>query len=247
MAATQGHGNPDWSRDETLLAIHLYQSLAGSIPGPTDPSVIALSETLKALPIHHAAERRDSFRNPAGVAFKLQNIRQAASGRGLKHTSKLDRELWDLYGHRPEEVSRVAEAIVAASSTRELLSREVDAVTEEETFAEGAVLTATHYRRERDPRARKKVLESRLNAGTLRCDCCDAVPRVQHLDLALAAFEVHHTLPLATTGPKQTRISDLALLCAVCHRLIHRAMKLERKWIGVADLKALLSAAPREL
>lgn len=247
MAATQGHGNPDWSRDETLLAIHLYQSLAGSIPGPTDPRVIALSETLRGLPIHHATERRESFRNAAGVAFKLQNIRQAASGKGLKHTSKLDRELWDLYGHRPEEVSRVAEAIIAASSTHEVLPPDVDAIAEEEAFAEGAILTATHYRRERDPRVRKKVLESRIKSGTLRCDCCDVLPRVNTLYLAVAGFEIHHTLPLAMSGPKQTRMTDLALLCAVCHRLIHRAMKLERKWIGVADLKVLLSAEPKDL
>ncbi len=209
--------------------------------------MIALSETLKVLPIHHATERWDSFRNAAGVAFKLQNIRQAASGKGLKHTSKLDRELWDLYSHRPEEISRVADATVAASSMHAVLSPEVDAVTEEETFLQGAILTATHHRRECDPRARKKVLENRLKAGTLRCDCCDGVPRARNLDLALAGFEIHHTLPLATTGLKQTRISGLALLSNVRHRLIHRAMKLEAKWIGVADLTALLCAAPQEL
>jgi 5-methylcytosine-specific restriction protein A len=36
-------------------------------------------------------------------------------------------------------------------------------------------------------------------------------------------MEAHHTLPLAVGAVRVTRAEDLALLCANCHRMIHRA------------------------
>ncbi len=32
MAVTQGHGNPHWTRDETLLAVALYLAVDGKVP-----------------------------------------------------------------------------------------------------------------------------------------------------------------------------------------------------------------------
>ena len=87
MAVTQGHGNADWTRDETILALELYQACGASIPGKRDPRVIALSERLRVLQIHPVESRVASFRNPEGVSFKLQNLRQVDSGRGLDHVS----------------------------------------------------------------------------------------------------------------------------------------------------------------
>lgn len=83
MAVTQGHGNPPWKRDEVLLALELYFDTAFSVPGPNDPRVEELSQTLQRLPYHGGAARQPRFRNPAGVAFKLQNLRQVATGKGL--------------------------------------------------------------------------------------------------------------------------------------------------------------------
>ena len=52
MAVTQGHGNPNWARDETLLALNLYQRLGGQVPGPSDRQIVALSQRLRDLPVH---------------------------------------------------------------------------------------------------------------------------------------------------------------------------------------------------
>ncbi len=83
MAKTQGHGNPDWTSDEAILALALYFDCDGRIPSAEDPRVIALSETLRALPIHAAESRNDRFRNPDGVVFKIGNLRSVATGKGL--------------------------------------------------------------------------------------------------------------------------------------------------------------------
>jgi len=244
MAVTQGHGNPNWTRDETLLALNLYQRLSGQVPGPDDPQVIALSQRLKALPVHQAAEKRDSFRNPAGVAFKLQNIRQVATGHGLGNVSSLDRAIWQEFGKAPELVQRLVDAIGAEVTGGEVDEAAVAAVDDDEEFAEGRVLTAMHRRRERNTKLRGRLLSKRQEAGTLRCDCCGDGPKLLPIDLALAGFEAHHVTPLAESTRSATRLADLALLCATCHRLIHRAMHLHKRWIGVAELKALMASAP---
>lgn len=80
MAVTSGHGNPKWTREEVILALELYFECGERIPSAEDPRVRSLSELLRAFPHHSEAARKESFRNPDGVAFKLQNLRQVATG-----------------------------------------------------------------------------------------------------------------------------------------------------------------------
>jgi 5-methylcytosine-specific restriction protein A len=87
MAVTQGHGDPDWSRDETILALELYFKSDMGRLSSGDPAVQALSNLLRALPYHEAAAKNNRFRNPAGVAFKLQNLRSVRTGKGLQNVS----------------------------------------------------------------------------------------------------------------------------------------------------------------
>ena len=94
MAITRGHGNPKWTRDEVILALDLYFDCAGKIPSPKDKRVIELSEILRAFPHHALAARKSSFRNPDGVAFKLQNLRQLDTGDGLGNVSQVDKAVW---------------------------------------------------------------------------------------------------------------------------------------------------------
>lgn len=79
MAVTQGHGNPKWTREETILALDLYFDCEDQIPSSNDSRVKGLSELLRSFPYHTHAARKESFRNPDGVAFKLQNLRQVAT------------------------------------------------------------------------------------------------------------------------------------------------------------------------
>ena len=99
MAVTQGHGNPKWTRDETILALDLYFAVQPRMPSGIDMDVKALSSLLRRLPYHEEAARKPSFRNPDGVAFKLQNIRQVATGKGLGNVSQMDRTIWSELGH----------------------------------------------------------------------------------------------------------------------------------------------------
>lgn len=235
MAVTQGHGNPHWSRDETLLALALYLSLDGKVPSPRAPEVRALSDLLRSLPYHAEAAKQTTFRNPDGVGFKLMNIRQVATGKGLGNVSNMDRQVWAEFGQRPDEVRRIADAIKAGITV--VGSEQLPDV--EQELAEGRLLTALHIRRERNPKVRKMLLDDRRVTG-FRCEICDLTRPDLEISLQEAIFEAHHLVPLAEAGERKTKLVDLALLCACCHRLIHRAMVSKATWIGLVEARALI-------
>jgi 5-methylcytosine-specific restriction protein A len=241
MAVTQGHGNPAWTRDEVLLALNLYFECEGQVPGPSDPRVIALSQTLRALPLHLHSAKNERFRNPDGVAFKLQNIRQVATGAGLGNVSSMDRQVWAEFGPQPQRVTELVKALTASDLFDEISEADVLALDDDAVFAEGRLLTALHCKRERHPRLRREFLKRR--AHSLHCDACGDGPKVGSEALRDAGFEAHHRVPLASGGVRSTRLADLALLCATCHRLIHRAISRERRWVQIQELQALLGKA----
>jgi 5-methylcytosine-specific restriction enzyme A len=112
MARTYGHGNPNWTRNETILALDLYFRCGGCVPSSHDSRVVELSSFLHRLPYHSTALRKESFRNPAGVAFKLHNIHNVATGKGLGNVSEMDRKIWAEFGSSPLQVTKLARLIM---------------------------------------------------------------------------------------------------------------------------------------
>lgn len=211
MAVTQGHGNPKWTRDETLLALELYFSLRGQVPSPKAPEIIALSNLLRSLPYHAEAAKQPTFRNPDGVGFKLMNLRQVATGKGLGNVSAMDRQIWKEFREREDE----------------------------QELSEGRLLTALHVRRERNPKVRKMLLDDRRPAG-FGCEICGVMRPDLEEPLQEAMFEAHHLVPLAEAGERKTKLADLALLCACCHRLIHGAMVSRARWLSLVEARAII-------
>ncbi|MDI1288745.1 MAG: HNH endonuclease [bacterium] len=244
MAVTHGHGNPNWNRDETILALEAYFALAGKNPSAKDPQIIALSQTLRALPYHGEAARKPTFRNPDGAAFKVQNLRSRETGKGLGNVSRMDSEIWDELGANPAEVTRLATLIRAGIvANLDTAPQQVDEA-EDVEFYEGRLLTQSHIRRERSAGLRKALLRKRQGAD-LHCDVCGEAHAALPVELRSAAFEAHHIVPIATAGEGPTKLSDVALLCATCHRLLHRLIALKRDWVGLAEAKAvILGGAP---
>lgn len=237
MARTQGHGNPNWTRDETILAVDLYLKLNGAVPSPTADEIRELSILLRSLPYHVEAAKRPTFRNPDGVGFKLMNIRQVATGRGLGNVSNMDRRVWAEFGQRPIELHQIAAAIKAAIAI--VGSQAIPEV--EQELPEGRLLTALHIRRERNPKVRKMLLDARRPHG-LRCEVCDLTRPSLEISMQEAMFEAHHLVPLAEVGERKTKLSDLSLLCASCHRLIHRAMILRSRPVNVDEARSLITS-----
>ena len=66
--------NPDWTWDEHVLALELDMADPKHLPGKSSPKVIALSAFLNKLGERMGLRNSSTFRNPDGVAMKLQNF-----------------------------------------------------------------------------------------------------------------------------------------------------------------------------
>jgi 5-methylcytosine-specific restriction protein A len=228
-----GERPPDWTWDETVLAWDLYLREYASplrYPVGTDAVVVALSEELRALPIHpERARRLAQFRNPAGVARKIQNLMFCHTGRyGSAHASSVDRAVVE----RLPDVAlaqREASAILAVSA-----ALDAEPATGEDEFAvhEGTLLPRFHLVRERNAGAVRRKKQQALKSGRpITCEVCGIEVAAVYGVADGAVVECHHRAPLAE-GPRQTRLADLALVCPTCHRVLHRV----RPWTSVEDL-----------
>lgn len=95
-----------------------------------------------------------------------------------------------------------------------------------------------HRRRERSLRD-AKLVQYRLAHGSLACEACSFDFEDE---FGVVYAEVHHVLPLAASaGPKVTRLDDLAVLCANCHRVAHLNPKKPK---SLRELRNMLGGRP---
>ncbi|MBX3657955.1 MAG: HNH endonuclease [Ramlibacter sp.] len=108
------------------------------------------------------------------------------------------------------------------------------------TFPEGRVKERLHAKRERNStivRLAKALAKKR--DGRLSCECCGFDFGRTYGEFAADFIEAHHLTPLSGLKGEevtQTKIEDLALVCANCHRMLHR----RRPWLGKGELRQLL-------
>ena len=236
MPITQGAGNPDWNRDETLLALDLLYRHGKPLDKGHDATV-ELSDILRAALIHPIDGRRSSFRNVDGVALKLQNLLSAIDpGRGLS-SSILDRALVAEFPRsRANEVSALALLIRDAIGRGEI----AEFLPDDEIFAEGHLVTSRHRRRE--SKLRKRLL-AKTGDDQLICSICQFEAPQLERKLRESFFEAHHIRPLSETkGVVSTRVGDLSLLCASCHRYIHRLIAIKKRWFSIDEARSYLDA-----
>lgn len=247
MASTKGHGNPHWSKDETILALELYFKVGGNLSSQHEGLVADLSNYLRSAPFHEGKKKNDTYRNVEGVSFKVQNLRAAATGKGLKNVSKIDREVWQELGDKPELVSALAKEIKANVQlivASEQQSEAVDYIDRE--YLEGDIKHKAHRHRERHPKLRKDLLNKRRLQANVACDICGYDGRGLPEEIIESAFEAHHVKPLQESdGQQSTKLSDMSLLCATCHRLLHRLMKVKDCHVDIEYGKRLLKVEVR--
>ncbi|WP_426154052.1 HNH endonuclease [Pseudomonas sp. DC3000-4b1] len=148
----------------------------------------------------------------------------------------MDREVWTELGHNPKRTSELAKIIRASI----IKVDEIPQFEVEEEFAEGKLATKVHLRRERSHRLRKEVIAKRMKQGNLVCDLCGYDGESINPMLRDSLFECHHIIPLSLIGETQTKARDIALLCANCHRLLHRAISNKKEWVSISEAKAMI-------
>ncbi|MGD6964070.1 HNH endonuclease [Fictibacillus phosphorivorans] len=106
---------------------------------------------------------------------------------------------------------------------------------DDEGFPEGKVKLKQHLVRERNPVVIKLAKERFLQMhGKLYCEVCE-FDFVEHYgELGEGYIEGHHTKPISDMSENEaTKVEDIALVCANCHRMLHR----KRPWLSIKELK----------
>jgi 5-methylcytosine-specific restriction enzyme A len=228
--------NPPWSRDELILALDLYFREPAAQSNGNHPACLELSDLLNKLPLHPATMHSAGFRNSSGVGMKLGNFRAcdpSYTGKGLESGSKLDKVIWDEFSRDIDKLKQTANAI--RENYADLLNPGDEEVLVDEEGAEGRVLLRIHQRRERNralvEKKKRKVLKE---TGKLACEVCDFDFAMAYGDLGKGFAECHHDRPVSEMSPgEKTKTSELRIVCANCHRMIHRA----RPWITALELR----------
>ena len=98
---------------------------------------------------------------------------------------------------------------------------------ENDVFPEGRRIEKLHKSRERSSKvvALAKQKHAERNKGKLPCEVCGFDFRSNYGDRGVHFIEAHHKVPLKKLDKMKstaTRVKDLAMVCANCHRMLHR-------------------------
>lgn len=221
--------NPVWSRDELTLALDLYVRTGGNPTAKDDAALDALSAILNKMHRLNGGGGSKTLRNRNGVYLKVMNFRSSDpayldQGKvGMQRGNRLEGVLWAEYDGRLANLAADAEAIrQAVIGADETVLAKLPPV-EPYEGEEGGVIMRLHKRYERDPKLVREKRKAAAAAGLLACEVCGFDFEKAYGALGAGYIEVHHTKPVHTLKPgTKTKLADLILLCANCHRMAHR-------------------------
>lgn len=236
--------NPNWTRDELILALDYYLDHRDEAHDDTSPNVIALSEEISALARLFGHSASETLRNANGVSMKLLNLRahdpdyKTRGQVGLRRGNRLEKELWNRFADDHAALKGLAKAIRQWIRTS---GEELHSAVDEPEVAEaeeGRIVTRLHRTRERDPSiVKRKKTSFKRKHGRLFCEACNFDFLAVYGERGEGFIECHHTKPVSLlTEGELTRITDLVLLCANCHRMVHT----KAPWLTIAQLRTLL-------
>lgn len=234
--------NPSWTRDELILALDYYFQNNGKVSKASE-SLKELSDNLNKLR-SDLSYKSDTFRNPNGVEMTLGYFKHLDinySGLGFK-PSLLSREIWDEFNNKKDLLNKIAKTIKIEINKN---NRNFEKYKKNENYLEyieeadeGRILTRIHIQKERSRlliKAKKQDVLKKKNI--LSCEACSFNFENVYGERGQGFIEVHHIKPLHTLEPNsKTKLDDLALLCANCHRMIHS----KRPWLTVEELKSII-------
>ncbi|MFG1795614.1 HNH endonuclease [Nocardia sp. NPDC049149] len=240
--------DPDWTRDELILACDLMVDGGWRQVRETDDRAVELSALLNSLPIHPPELRSPKFRSVGSVSRKTADIATAHPDYqgGKTRGSRLDRAVLDDFLTSLTEMRMAAQAIRTGAAAHEFDASPSENVAvdiafpEGVEFREGRLLATRYFRRERDRRLRsRKIAKFLETADRVRCEVCGFDFEASYGEHGAGYIECHHVVPLHVSGETKTTLSDLILLCSNCHRMIHY----RPQWLHPDELRVLLNGS----
>ncbi|MFE4174916.1 HNH endonuclease [Streptomyces sp. NPDC056909] len=240
---------PAWTRDELVLACALVVKNGWRELRVNDRPVQELSELLRSLPLHNGLARElPEYRSVGSVSRKTTDLMTNHPDFPGKRTKGGSLDLVVIRDFIDDETGMLksAEAIEDGISSGELVQipEQPGEVGEDGTTAkEGRLLARWALSRERDPQLRRRKIAQAHRMGLpLKCAVCAFHFGRTYGNLGADFIEVHHVLPLYVSGPRETKLEDLAFLCANCHRMCHRSHQ-GASWRTPAAVRAEMDAA----
>jgi len=133
--------------------------------------------------------------------------------------------VWDEFTGDQNRLHATATAIrqVSVNPIASMASDDFD----DDEAPEGRILFRLHKSRERSPGlVRERKRRALQQHGKLLCEVCNFDFRAMYRGLGEGFIECHHTVPKSELETDQkTKVNDLALVCANCHRMLHRGGK----------------------
>jgi 5-methylcytosine-specific restriction protein A len=238
-----GKSRLGWEREELVLAGDLVVQNGWRQLAEADPRVIELSELLRRLPLHAVQDRAPNFRSVSSVVRKTADIATNRPGHHGKATrgGGPTRRIIDELLTQPGYIHQLAESIRETEARGEFatLTHPVPGE-DDEGGDEGRLMTRKHVSYERNRKLRQQKLAAMRRASKpIACEACGFDFAQTYGERGDGYIECHHVLPLHVSGPRKTRLSDLALLCANCHRMVH----CRAPWLTLPELQDVIRNA----
>lgn len=263
--------NPNWTRDELVLAAEFYRRHAPHIPGKTSAILISLSDEVLAAAALQGLRGTETFRNPNGVYMKLMELRKYDSGYlgvGLGHSAlrAIELEVWKLPSDQLAAEAghirtRIAEFIAEGGSPEDARDLGVMQPTPDrkkldvniKTILANPKLLSVRPKGQEKPAIQfvqvvqyardPRVVAYVLNRAQGVCEACDNPAPFKRAD-GSPYLEAHHIVPLAEGGPDT--VENCAALCPNCHRAMHFAEN-KTEWMSkLSKNKARLELTSRD-
>lgn len=231
--------NPDWIREELILALDLYFKLDYGQMHGRNPAIIELSNSLRQLNIVKVIPDIEHFRSVSSVALKLANFKkldQNFTGKGMRAGAKYDREIWNEFHKHRNTLEKEAELI------RQLYlkpkSNTGKAVTKLKAAYKADFFYQYHKNRETDPLVIKIKKEMVLaNSKSLKCEACGFDSVSFYGELGNNLMEIHYSKELKTEpGLEISSMEDFVIVCSNCHKVLDNNLTL----LNVGDLKKII-------
>jgi 5-methylcytosine-specific restriction protein A len=157
----------------------------------------------------------------------------------------LEEVVWKEFAHDQARLQATADTIRAyvvagnVPSQPGVADQVGTTATEDFEAPEGALLTREHVSRERNRRlVEQKKQVAMEKQGSVACEVCGFDFGKVYGERGVGFAECHHTTPLSSLKPgAKTKLEDLSLLCANCHRMVH----VRKPWLAVAELQTMLA------
>lgn len=215
--------NPDWTREELILALDLYFNLDQGKMHKGNLDVIRLSNELRSLNIHNEIPDLTKFRNPSGISRRLGNFKNMDSnyvGEGLTNYGKLAKEIFTEFCQNRDklrnEVRLIRQFYFKPKAEKNLIAAE------EKKNYKSNFLFNFHKNREADPlinKIKKKMVL--LNTNSLKCEVCGFDSVAFFGEFGNDIMEIHYKKELnSEPGLEQSLMEDFIIVCCNCHKVL---------------------------